>query len=177
MRRDVKMGETSAPAAPAAKRRVYNLSESIISAISVGTVFILFGLVYVLAFPANLFDRIVTFFGSLALRGIPGTGINLPAPINPGAHVVLYTAVFQFFIGLLLLQFLVLALRIVWKSPIRRTAETVGSLVFWAGSVFLANAFLNAHTTVNTWFAFWSGILIMIGLSLIARALVLLAKR
>ena len=173
------MGETSTSTVPATStvRREYKLAESLISAISVGFVFILFGLIYVLALPSNLLERMVAFFGSLNLRQVPGMGISLPAPVSTGAHAVFYTAVFQFCIGVVLLELLVLALRLIWNSPIRRTAETIGNLVFWLGTAFLANTFLNAQTTVNTWFAFWSGILIAVGLSMIARAAILLIKK
>lgn len=173
------MGETSSSTVPPTStvRREYKLAESVISAISIGFVFILFGLIYVLALPSNLLERMVAFFGSLALRQVPGMGISLPAPISPGTQVAFYTAVFQFCVGLVLLELLVLALRLMWNSPVRRTAETIGNLVFWLGAAILANTFLSSQTTVNTWFAFWSGILITIGLSMIARAAILLIKK
>lgn len=174
------MGETptsTAPATPTVEKPSYKPAESIISAISVGFIFILFGSIYVLALPSNLFERLVAFFGSLTLRQVPGMGISLPAPVSPGTHIVFYNAVFQFCIGLILLEIAVLALRLMWDSPVKRTAETIGNLVFWSGAAFLANTFLTAQTTVNTWFAFWSGILIAVGLSMIARAAILLVRR
>jgi hypothetical protein len=42
---------------------------------------------------------------------------------------VLYTAAFQFCIGLGVLQVVLLAIRLAMGSPIRKTAETVGNLV------------------------------------------------
>lgn len=159
------------------ERPAHRQSESIISAISVGFVFILFGSIYVLALPTSLFEKVVAFFGSLTLREVPGTAMSLPAPISPAAHSVFYTAVFQFCLGLVFLQVVVLLLRLVWHSPTPKTAETLGNLVFWSGAAWLATTFLNTHTTVNTWFAFWAGMLIMMGLSLIARSIVLLLRR
>ncbi len=169
------MGEPTKP--HAIEKRTYRLGENVISAISVGYVFILIGLVYVLALPTNLFEKLISFFGSLTVRQVPGTSIFLPAPINPVAHNALYNAFYQFCLGLILLQIVVLLLRIVWHSPIRRTAETLGNLIFWSGAAWLAATFLNNRATVSTWFAFWAGILIVLGLSLVARSIVLLLKR
>jgi hypothetical protein len=101
----------------------------------------------------------------------------LPAPENPAAHAVLYTAVFQFHIGLGILQIILLAIRLTMLSPIGKTAETMGNLVKWFGGAYLVTTYLNNTTTISRWFMFWAGILIILGLSLIVRALVLLAKR
>lgn len=160
-----------------AQTRTHKIGESLISAISVGVVFILIGVVFVLAQPSSLWDSVVTFFNSFTSRSVPGTGISLPAPANPAAHAVLYTAAFQFCIGLGILQVILLALRLMMYSPIGKTAETVGHLVYWFGASYLITTYLNNTTTINRWFMFWAGILIVLGLSLIARAVVLLAKR
>jgi hypothetical protein len=159
------------------RRRNRGPGDSIISAISVGAVFILIGLVFVLAQPNSLWDKTISFFSSLTGRQVPGIAINLPAPANPGAHAVFYTAVFQFSLGLAFLQILVLALRIGFGSRVHRIAETVGNLVFWFGASYLASTYLNSATTLKTWFAFWAGLLIVLGLSIIARAAVQLSKR
>jgi hypothetical protein len=151
--------------------------ESLISAISAGVVFILIGVVFILALPSSLWDSIVTFFSNFALRSVPGIGISLPAPTNPAAHTVLYTAAFQFNIGLGVLQVILLAIRLAMGSPIRKTAETVGNLVKWFGGAYLIITYLNSTTTLSRWFMFWAGILIVLGLSLIVRALVLLIRR
>jgi hypothetical protein len=137
----------------------------------------LIGVVFVLALPSSLWDSIVTFVSSFTLRSVPGMGISLPAPANTAVHAVLYTAAFQFCIGLGILQVVLLAIRIAMGSPIRKTAETVGNLVKWFGGAYLITTYLNNTTTISRWFMFWAGILIILGLSLIARAVVLLAKR
>ena len=166
------MTETQKP-----QTRFHKYEENVISAISVGGVFILIGLVYVLALPNSLWDKTIAFFGSFTTKQVPGTEIFLPAPISPGVHSVFYNAIFQFFLGIALLNILILALRLIWRSHVRRTAETVGNLVFWLGASYLVSAFLNRSTTVNMWFAFWAALLILLGVSLLARALVLLVRR
>jgi len=151
--------------------------EAMISAISVGAVFILFGLVFVLALPNNLWDRTVAFFSSFIGREVPGLNITLPAPMNPSFHVDFYTAVFQFSIGIALLQILILALRIGFRSPIGRIAETIGNLVFWFGTTYLQFVYLNSTTTLTEWFMFWTAVVAVVGLSIVARAVVLVIRR
>lgn len=159
------------------RRRLRGPGDAVISAISVGAVFILIGLVFVLALPNNLWDKTISFFTNLTIRQIPNVGIYFPAPANTGAHAVFYTAVFQFSLGIAFLQILTLALRVGLGSRIGRIAETVGNLVFWFGAAYLENVYLNSSTTLTLWFTFWTGILIVLGLSILARAAVQLAKR
>ena len=156
---------------------VHKARERLFSALSAGSFLILLGIVYVINLPNSLWNAVFDFFGSFTLAQVPTTGIYLPAPLNPASHAVLYGAIFQFCIGLGVLQIMFLALRLMMNSPISKTAETMGNLVFWFGSAYLVTAYLNNTTTISKWFVFWAGVLIILGLSLIARAFVLLAKR
>jgi hypothetical protein len=162
----------------APKKRVKTTKETLFSVISVGTVLILIGVVFVLAQPTSLWNGLVNFFNNLTWRSLPHiTGISLPAPANPAAHAVVYTAAFQFCIGMGILQIVMLALRLATRSPINKTSETVGNLVYWFGEAYLITVFLSGAPNTTQWFMFWAGILVMLGLSLIARALVLLVNR
>jgi hypothetical protein len=154
----------------------HKAGEGIFSAISVGTVFILIGLIYVATLPTSLWDKITAFFGSFNVLQVPGTTIYLPAPAVPAAHTVVYNAAFQFCLGIAILQIMLLMLRLMFHSPIGKTAETAGNLVYWFGASYLVFMFLNSSTTMTTWFAFWAAILVVLGVSMIARALVLFAK-
>ena len=156
-------------------KRPYQYHEGILSAVSVGAVFILIGLIFVTT--PDLWGKIVSFFNDFTTTQVPGTGISLPAPAVPAAHAQLYVAVSQFSVGLVILEILLVAMRLIARSPTRRLAQEVGNLVFWLGVVYLINTFLNDATTLSIWFGFWAGVLVVLGLSLIARALVLLAKR
>jgi hypothetical protein len=160
-----------------AHTRPHKTGDGIFSAISVGAVFILIGVVYVATLPAILWDEVVAFFDSFDVLQVSGTGIYLPAPAVPAAHIVLYNAAFQFCIGIGILQIILLTLRLAWHSPTGKTAETAGHLVYWFGASYLVFTFLNSATTLETWFAFWAAILIVLGVSMIARALVLFAKK
>jgi len=157
--------------------RPYKTGEGIFSAISVGAVFILIGTIYVATLPVSLWDKVVAFFESFSNWQVPNTGIYLPAPAFPAAHTVLYNAVFQFCLGLGILQIILLALRLAWRSPISKTAETAGNLVYWFGASYLVLTFLNSATTLETWFMFWAAIIVVLGVSLIARGLILFARK
>jgi hypothetical protein len=135
------------------------------------------GLVYVINLPNSLWDAIFDFFSSFTSAQVPGTGIYLPVPINPHIHTVLYGAIFLFCIGLGILQVIFLLLRLKMSSHISKTAETMGNLVYWFGSAYLVTTYLNSTTDTNLWFVFWAGILIILGVSFIARAFVLFLKR
>jgi hypothetical protein len=151
--------------------------ESLITAIYVGAVFIILAAVYYINLPTSLFNGIINFFSSVTLAQVPGVSFSLPAPIIPAAHIALYVAVFQFTLGLGILEIGVLAFRIHLRSPVARKAETVGNIVFWLGASFLIIAYLVRITIMTEWFVFWAGIILLGGISLLVRAFVLLAKR
>ncbi|MCW3997994.1 MAG: hypothetical protein NWF10_05425 [Candidatus Bathyarchaeota archaeon] len=158
--------------------------ERLIYAISAGIVLILVGVVFSLAQPNNLWDMIIDFFNSFTLAEVPGTrflnsevGLFLPAPITPSAHFVLYSAVFQFCLGLGLFQVLLLFVRFKTESPNKKIAETLGSLIYWLGTSYLVARFLNISTSINTWWVFWAGVLLVLGLSFVARGFVLYAVK
>ncbi len=151
--------------------------ENLITAIYIGAVFILLAIVYFAYLPNNLWNGIVNFFGSFTLAEIPGAGFSLPSPANPHAFVSLYYGVFEFTLGLGILEIAILFLRIYLQSSVVRKAETIGNLVFWLGVSYLAIAYLAKITIMTEWFMFWAAIILLGGISLIARAFVLLAKR
>ena len=159
-----------------AHAHAYKAGEGIISAISVGAVLILIGTIYVTTLPTPLWDKIVSFFGSFDIVKVSDQ-ISLPAPAAIADHAVVYNAAFQFCIGIAILQIILLTLRLMWHSPISKTAETAGNLVYWFGASYLVPTFLNSATDVPTWFAFWAAILMVLGVSMIARAIVLFAKK
>ena len=154
----------------------YKAQERIYSAISAGAFFILIGIIYVINLPSNLWTATINFFSDFTFAQVPSTGIYLPSPLTPYSHAVLYGALFQFCIGIGVLQIIMLALRFTFKSPVNKTAETMGNLVFWFGTAYLIATYLTSDATISTWFVFWAGILIMLGLSFVARSFVLLAE-
>jgi len=151
--------------------------ESLVTAIYLGGIFILLAVVYFINISYSLWDRLINFFGSFMLAQVPGTSVSLPAPAIPYAHTVLYNAVFQFCLGLGILEIVILALRIVIRSPMARRAETIENIVFWLGTSYLTVAYLVTMTLQSEWFVFWAGVILIAGLSLVARSFILLANR
>ncbi len=155
----------------------YKNAESILSAIYIGTIFITLGVIYYIHLPKSLFLDIINFFSSIDLARVPDTAIYLPAPVAPALYSDLFLAAFQFAIAIGIVEVIVLVLRFLFDSPIKRKAETIANIVFWFGASYLVYTYLVEAATINKWFVFWTGIIIIVGLSLVARAFVLLAKR
>ena len=157
--------------------RVRSYHESLITALAVGGVFIILGLV--IALTPDILQKINAFFGDLTTVAYPLGGsstLNLPAPANPAEHIGFYTAIMNFILGVGIVQIVILGLRLWVRSPIRRIAETVGNLVFWLGAAVVAYVFLLAGM-LNGWFQFWATLIILIGASLIARFFVYFAQK
>ncbi len=153
------------------------LHEGLITAIAVGGFLILVGLVFSLN--PNLMDSISDFFSNITItRYPPGSStstISLPAPSNPAAHSVLYSALLQFNLGFGLLQIIILALRLAYHSQTDKIAETVGNIIFWFGAAMLVNSVLQIGT-IQSWYEYWGGLIVIVGVSFIARAIVYFVK-
>jgi len=152
--------------------------EGLITALAMGGFFIILGSVF--AFTPGIVNNTNAFFSDLTTVtfpfGSPGSTVSLLGPAHPADHQSFYTAVMNFLIGMGVLQIVILALRLVVHSRIRRIAQSVGDLIFWLGAALVANVFLLAGTQ-NGWFQFWSLLIVIVGASLIARFFVYLAKR
>jgi signal transduction histidine kinase len=151
--------------------------ENLITAVYVGFIFILLAALYFINVHTNLWGNFVNFLSTFILATVPGTSVSLPAPANPAAYTTLYNVGFQFCLGVGLLEIAVLALRIWLNSPLPRKAETIENIVFWLGTSYLAVTYLVNITIISEWFVFWAGVILIVGLSLVARAFVLMASR
>ncbi len=156
----------------------HGYGDGFITAVAFGGVLVIVGAIFFST--PGLWDRVTDFFSNITSSNVPFGGATsdliLPAPANPAAHKVLYNAVFQFDVAFGVLQLLILGLRVWVRSATRRIAETVGNAVFWFGAALLVNMFLLTGT-LSGWFEYWSALIVVIGFSLIARALVHFARR
>jgi hypothetical protein len=151
----------------------FRIREGLLSAISVGFFFLLIGAIFVIT--PNLFNEVEAFFRDFETQSIPHlSNVFLPAPANPAAHTVVYTAVWQFSLVWGVFQIIILALRFVAGSPFSKKAETAGNMVFWLGTAYLVGAL--PTTGLEEWFVFWAAIIMLIGVSLIVRAVILAAR-
>ena len=146
--------------------------EGLFTAISAGFFILLVGTMLVIN--PDLFGKIVDFFKDFDTVNVPNTDVTFIAPEFPRLHLTVYQAAGQFSLALAAFQIVILALRFVIPSSWGKRSETVGTLVYWAGATFLIQSFLIENTQ---WFVFWSTIIILVGVSLIARAAVMAVSR
>jgi hypothetical protein len=147
--------------------------EGFISIFSVGVFLILLGMTFVVT--PGFFDKLLSFFEDFDLVQVPNisAGILLPSPRNPANHTTIYLTAswFSFAWGIFLVA--LLALRILAHSPLQKKAENASDIFFWLTNGFLIGNFLNEATTTVMWFTFWTAIIILLGVSLIIRAIIL----
>lgn len=146
--------------------------EGLFTAISIGFVLLLVGALFVIN--PDLFGNILEFFRDFELVDVPNTDIMFPAPEFPQLHSSVYQAAGQFSIALGVFQVVILALRFVIPSSWGKRSETIGNFVYWVGASFLIQYFLLESTQ---WFTFWSTIIILVGVSIIARTAVMAVTR
>lgn len=135
-------------------------SWDILGTVSFGFFLLLLGIIVIIT-PHPL-KEIQSFFTDV-FKNVQG----FPAPSEP--HPVLYTAVMRFALIFGVFSIGVLVLRFVLRESANRKAGTASSVVFWLGVAFLTNP-LAAESI--SWFAFWAGIIVIIGLMVIVGALV-----
>jgi hypothetical protein len=155
--------------------------EGLISAVSIGFFFLLVGAIFVIT--PSLFDKVQAFFNDFTTtEAIPHlSNVFLPVPASLGAHTVVYTAVWQFSVVWSVFQIMILAFRFVVGSPLRRKARTAGNIVFWLGATYLigtllTSASLTGSRALENWFVFWAALIMLIGLSIIVRAIILATR-
>lgn len=152
--------------------------EGIFSAISAGFFFLLIGVIFVIT--PNLIPRTVDFFNDFGFEPIPNTTIYFAAPARPLLHQTVYQAAEQFSYAIGFFQIIILALRFFADSPWNKKAETISNLT-WIGTGYLIRRLLidptirttMAWTPMTTWWVFWSAIIMLLGISLIIRAIIL----
>jgi hypothetical protein len=154
--------------------------EGLLSAISVGFFLILIGILFIST--PSLADKVGTFVSHFQTVQVGNTNIYIPAPEHLGDHIDIYLTARQFSLiwGVFLIA--MLGARFILESPLRRKAENLGDIVFWLGTTYLVQIFLVVPTQVSPqtidvtkWFEFWTAIVMLIGVSLIARAIFLAA--
>jgi len=132
----------------------------------------LIGLLFVIN--TNLVDEITNFFKDIVTVNVSTWNVMLPKPADVGAHMVVYRAAEQFSLvwGVFLAAMLVI--RFATESRIRKKAENIGDIVFWFGAAYMVQTWLIDKTK---WFEFWAWIIMVLGISLITRAIVLAVAR
>jgi hypothetical protein len=133
---------------------------------SFGFFLVLIGVIFIIT--PNLGDEIADFSEDFELVEV-SPNVSFPKPASN--HPVLHTAVAQFCIAYGLFQIAILILRLYFGDYLSRKAGTLSGAVFWLGAGYLL-VILSAGNI--GWFAFLSGLIIFVGLSLVVRSLVIL---
>lgn len=145
--------------------------EGILSAVSAGVFLVLIGLLFILT--PGLVDKFGTFFKDIKLVNITSVeNVMLPAPEHVAQHLEVYSAVEQFSLGWGVFLVAMLVVRFAIGSPNRRKAENLSDIIFWFGAAYLIQTWLINNAK---WFEFWATILIVLGVSLVVRAIYLAA--
>jgi len=137
-----------------------------------GFLIILIGTIFI-ATP-NILDALVNFVKSFTANVEVFPGIFIPIP-NTGDNTLVYRTAMYFCLAFGVFQIIVLILRFALKSPIEKKTGTVGSIVFWFGAAFLEN--MLAINGNSYWIFMLGGLIVLIGLSIIVRAIVRLLFR
>jgi len=97
--------------------------------------------------------------------------IVLPAPKE--SHPVVYNAATQFCLVFGAFQIAVLVLRFIFHDTLDKKSGTISNIAFWFSTSFFLNMLANKSTG---WFGFLAGLIISIGLAIIASSVVKLFK-
>ena len=135
-------------------------SWNILGMVSFGFFLLLAGIIVIIT-PHPL-KEVQSFF-----TDISDNAQGFPAPSMP--HPVLYTAVMRFALIFGLFSVGILVLRFVLRESANRKAGTASSVVFWLGMTFLTDLLVAESIS---WFAFWAGMIVIIGVMIIVGALV-----
>lgn len=162
--------------------------DSLFGAVSVGFFLLLVGLLFVTV--PGLYKDIITFTQDFKGTLVPHMQVNITAPRYSGIHLTSYSTVYsaaeQFSLVWAVFLSALLVARIVLGARLRRKAQNLGDVVFWFGTAYLIQTLLinPINNPINTgsdlvkyWFEFWPAIIILIGISLIARATFLAVAR
>jgi hypothetical protein len=145
--------------------------ESFFSIASIGFFLILVGAKF--AYMPDLYDKMIAFFKDFTLVEVPNTQIQLPAPTSPETHLTVYSTAWTFCLIWGIYETAILIARFFAHSSSNKKSETLSNIIFWFGASYLINGFLNETATTTSWFAFWTLIITLIGISLIVRGVAL----
>ncbi|MFX1510761.1 MAG: hypothetical protein ACFFBR_10710 [Promethearchaeota archaeon] len=98
-------------------------------------------------------------------------GIWWWSPQTPLAHVYVYETMYLFFLGTIITNIVVLALRVVFRDSYDRQIDGVGSIIMSAGITWAAyNLFLN-YTPTSAFAVFSGWFIVFVGVSIIIQSL------
>ena len=141
--------------------RKFDEGPDILGAVTFGLIIILLAII-VIIHPSFL-ALFVAFVTDIVWQEVvPGFWWWVPA--TPSAHIEFYTILNQLFIGIIIINIIVLILRVIFRDSYRRQIESVGGIIFAAGVTWASWNLLNPP---YAWHIFSGYFIVFAGVSLI----------
>jgi hypothetical protein len=137
----------------------------ILGAVTFGLIIILLAIIFVIH--PSFLALFITFVTDIVWQEVvPGFWWWIPS--NPSAHIGFYTIIYQLFIGILVINIIVLILRVIFGDSYRRQIESVGGIIMSAGVLW---ASWNLLQPPHAWTVFTGYFIVFAGVSLIISSL------
>ena len=136
----------------------------ILGAVTAGLIFILIAVLLVTI--PTLFPSIINFLVDLVWTEVAPL-FWWWAPATPAAHLLVYNAIYIFFIGTLVINFVVLILRVIFRDSYRRLFESVGGIIMSAGVTWAAYTFTLTYAQTTAFAVYCGWFIVFIGVSII----------
>jgi len=149
-------------------KKRYSRRTGWLSTLSFGFFLILFGVIWIIT--PDFSSEVIDFAKDFHLEHLT-EHVVLPAPKE--SHPDLYTAAMQFCLVFGVFQIAVLVLRFIFHDSLDKKSGTISNIAFWFSTSFFLNMLANKSTG---WFGFLAGLIISIGLAIIASSVVKLFK-
>lgn len=147
----------------------------VLGLVNVGLILILVSVLLLIVFGtgAGLVLAWGAFFGDFTIQEMfPGFWFfNLQ---HPEMHFFLYTFIYLFFLGTVIISVIILILRVVFKDTYRRQVESAGGIIWSAGMAWAAYLLMVLAISFATFVGY---LIVFAGLSLITSSLAYFAMR
>jgi len=143
-------------------------STSWLGTLSFGFFLVLLGVIWIIT--PNLSGEVIDFAKDFDLEHL-SEHIILPTPQH--SHAVLYTAAMQFCLAFGVFQIVILVLRFLFHDSLHEVSGTISNIAFWFGTGFFLN--MLANDSIG-WLGFIAGLIVSIGLAIVASSLVKLLR-
>jgi len=147
----------------------------VLGLVNVGLILILVSVLLLIVFGtgAGLVLTWGAFIGDFAIQEVfPGFWFfNLQ---HPAMHVTLYTFIYWFFVGTVIISVIILILRVIFKDTYRRQVESAGGIIWSAGMAWAAYLLMVLAISFPTFIGY---LIVFAGLSLITSSLAYFAMR
>lgn len=149
-------------------RKRYSRSTGWLGTFSFGFFLVLFGVIWIIT--PNFSSETINFAKDFHFEHLT-EHVVLPAPEH--SHQVIYKAAMQFCLVFGVFQIVILILRFIFHDSLDKKSGTVSGIAFWFSTGFFLNMLANESIG---WFGFLAGLIISIGLAIIASSLVILFR-